>query len=396
MNIIQRTRKNLAKFVRSCDQYGKKFELTYQNQSSFKTTFGGLMTLLAFSSLTIYFIFLFVCIVKHSSVRFNYTQYFRNMVYDKTEYVIDHKDFDLSVFLLYNGPDPTVQEDIDTYFSVEMNQVVSIQLDQKDGEPSFSWDETPMHLEKCGIDRLGGKEAQGNVIESATKLCGKDFQLKIQGNVGTKIRKFVTTTVIYCNQEVLSKMYPGKICKSRQESDDMMQNIIVVNMHMESFFDTQEFRTNPIKKTIQLYPFEIAHNQSQQFYFKISQNNAVLNDNWFSGALGSTTENFYKSKLQFSTQSLQHDRYGIILQVEYFMDETVETIERSTDTILDAFSQVGGLMGFVTFICSLLSQYFQEMQLKSTMIKKLYKFYDNEAFGFQSIKAQIVLVYNQR
>ena len=76
------------------------------------------MTLLAFSSLTIYFIFLFVCIVKHSSVRFNYTQYFRNMVYDKTEYVIDHKDFDLSVFLLYNGPDPTVQEDIDTYFSI--------------------------------------------------------------------------------------------------------------------------------------------------------------------------------------------------------------------------------------------------------------------------------------
>lgn len=62
------------------------------------------------------------------------------------------------------------------------------------------------------------------------------------------------------------------------------------------------------------------------------------------------------------------------------MDENVETIERKTDTILDAFSAVGGLMGFVTFFCTLVTSYFQDIMYKSHMIKRLYE-YNSRVYG---------------
>ena len=56
-----------------------------------------------------------------------------------------------------------------------------------------------------------------------------------------------------------------------------------------------------------------------------------------------------------ATHSNQQLLYGNYNNAEYFMDENVETIERKTDTILDAFSAVGGLMGFVTFFCAFIT-----------------------------------------
>eukprot|EP00347_Sterkiella_histriomuscorum_P013640 403363944 len=279
------------------------------------------MTLLAFSSLTFYFIFLFVCIVEHGSVRFNYTQYFRNMVFDKTEYVIDFKDFDLSVFLLYNGPDPTVQEDIDTYFSTQITQVTSREIKsglQEGDRTTFSFEQTPLELERCQSFRLGGREAQGNIVDGNSKLCAKEFKLKIQGSIGTQEREFLSSMITYCRQEVLSKLYPNKTCKTMAESESIMPQVFAVQIHMESFFDAQEFNNSPIKKTLNTYPMEMLPNRSQVFYFKVSQNQATMNDNW-----------------------------------------------------------IGGLMGFVTFIFSFVTQYFQEVMYKSHMIFKLYKYYDN-------------------
>lgn len=62
------------------------------------------------------------------------------------------------------------------------------------------------------------------------------------------------------------------------------------------------------------------------------------------------------------------------------MDENVETIERKTDTILDAFSAVGGLMGFVTFFCTFITSYFQDIMFKGHMIKRLYE-YNSKVYG---------------
>ncbi|CDW90367.1 UNKNOWN [Stylonychia lemnae] len=227
---------------------------------------------------------------------------------------------------------------MDTYFSVHIQQIISEEIITKgqEGRQHFTWQQIPFELEKCKSERLGGNN-QTQDLE--TMWCPKNFTIQLQGNIASKTRKMVVVEIHYCEQNVLDKLQPGIKCKSKSESDQMITKTVIAIIHKEQYFDSAEFDNNPLKNTVQVYPFELQKNASQMTYFKISRNQLQLKDSWFSNQFEEQSQEFYKIRQQMSTISSHYESYNTLTGVQYFMDENVQTIQRSTDTIMDAFSQ---------------------------------------------------------
>ncbi len=64
-----------------------------------------------------------------------------------------------------------------------------------------------------------------------------DFNLNLQGSFSGASNSFIRLYVDYCNQAQLEARNPGKVCKSRAETDALLPNIIVDVYAYTSYFD---------------------------------------------------------------------------------------------------------------------------------------------------------------
>lgn len=57
---------NLTEILTKCDIYGAPVSLTYKNNTTFKSCFGGLLTIASFTFVAIYFLLLLVDVMNRS------------------------------------------------------------------------------------------------------------------------------------------------------------------------------------------------------------------------------------------------------------------------------------------------------------------------------------------
>ncbi|CDW87172.1 UNKNOWN [Stylonychia lemnae] len=324
-----------------------------------------------------YFLILLSEVVQHEAVNIKYSQYYRNLLEDNVIYQLNQEQFDIGISFLYLGPDSQLQEELDTYFSVQISQVTSEQV-TSDGKSSqygqdiLTWVNEKFELEQCQSGRLSNED---QTLDTGGMWCAKNFQMKLQGNIASKKRRLGVTEILYCQQYILDQIKPGKTCKSKNEINSILSMVVVTIVQKEQYFDTKEFSQNPIKLSLQAFPLELKENLSQVSYFKISRNELQLKDSWFSSQIQGVEQEYYKSKYQGTTVSSSgFTYYDRIQSIQYYMSEDVEIVERSTDTILEIFSQVGGLMCMITTLLSFVSGSIQEFLFKSSILKKSYEY----------------------
>ncbi len=95
--------------LRKIDRFGHPISLTYKNETTFKSSFGGTMTLLSILTLLAYFGVLLSQIIYSENYSITNSRFIRNLYLDDTAYDFDTSNFDLAFHLSYLGPDPSVQ-----------------------------------------------------------------------------------------------------------------------------------------------------------------------------------------------------------------------------------------------------------------------------------------------
>ncbi len=90
----------LFSMVRGLDSYGHPINLTYNGGTTYKSTLGGFMTILARLAIFGYLISELLNVIdKKSNVQIS--EYIRNTALDTTQYNFTQKDFDMAVRLNY-------------------------------------------------------------------------------------------------------------------------------------------------------------------------------------------------------------------------------------------------------------------------------------------------------
>jgi hypothetical protein len=90
-------KRRIRKAIKSLDIYGYELNLTYKNSQKFKTTLGGIFTIMSRVLLFIYFGFLIRDIVNQKA-EVKLSTNFRDLNYDLTEYQLTNDTFDIAVY----------------------------------------------------------------------------------------------------------------------------------------------------------------------------------------------------------------------------------------------------------------------------------------------------------
>ena len=122
---------------------------------------------------------------------------------------------------------------------------------------------TVFNTEKCKAGRFNMNESSLIKYGLNNFICpDQNFQIPFSGNfAGTSIQ-FFRIVVDYCDQRILNKTYPGKICKTKDEIDTILKDMSIDVYALVTTFDTKEFYKSPIKDTLRFYNFKPMPNLS--------------------------------------------------------------------------------------------------------------------------------------
>ena len=110
--------RKITSFIKSMDRYGKKIEFNYRGDTTFKTVFGGSLTMVSFMIILGFFVSqLFKVIGKQNVI--SYTSLKRNLVLNSEELTLNKNNFDIAVFI-QNFENKT--QDMEEYFVVGFGQ----------------------------------------------------------------------------------------------------------------------------------------------------------------------------------------------------------------------------------------------------------------------------------
>jgi hypothetical protein len=87
-----------------------------------------------------------------------------------------------------------------------------------------TFDPTPIPMAKCESPRLNSMEQGKNEFFQCFK---NGTNLTLQGFYSSIRSKYLVFKIDYCNQTVLSGIFPGHTCRTRNESENMISDVIV-------------------------------------------------------------------------------------------------------------------------------------------------------------------------
>ena len=106
--------------VKSQDAFGHKITLNYQNEPTFKSTFGGIVTIILRFLIFGYFITNIITVINRSESAIVNSLYKRDLSFDDTAYNLNRTNFDMGIFVSYFGKENKVQDNIHTYFTTQI------------------------------------------------------------------------------------------------------------------------------------------------------------------------------------------------------------------------------------------------------------------------------------
>ncbi|CDW88410.1 UNKNOWN [Stylonychia lemnae] len=260
-----------------------------------------------------YFMVNIVSVVQRTSVQVINSSYKRNLSFDTTAINLDKENFDMGLYISYFGEDPTVQNEIDTYFTAKFYQAF-FQDDPSTQGSLLDWKSQELETEICKEGRFIGENETAKVINiTGNFLCLKDdFKLKLQGSTSSE-----TAHLIYIS---------------------------------------------------------ITNNQMIKYAFNYAQ----TQDSWLANAYDNKNLTYFSARSDYSqigTRSIEAD--WSLFSVEIDLDSDYIITNRKVMTILDAFSNVGGLMGIVFAMTGFMIKGIQEQLFLQSIIKRIFLFRDS-------------------
>ena len=144
------------RFLENLDTYGIPVNLTYKKNAEFKSSLGGLMTIIS-RLLILTFLGLEIKDVFRRKYTLQTNSLKRNFFVDDSQLQLTNENFDLGIKVEYMGEkeDPGVQENLEQYVDFKIMQYNSTWMRNSLGTSTQYSDNVRQNLVKCNSTRLG-------------------------------------------------------------------------------------------------------------------------------------------------------------------------------------------------------------------------------------------------
>eukprot|EP00347_Sterkiella_histriomuscorum_P001799 403370634 len=300
------------------------------------------------------------------------SSYKRNLSFDNTTLNLSKQNFDMAAFVLYTGQDPNIQDNIDSYFTMRFYQTEFVwQL--------MEWRLQEILVEKCTEGRFVNLNESTKVINITGNFwCpNKDFSLKLQGSSSSETASQLYISLDYCDQQQLDIQNPAqkKRCKTTDESNKILAFTLVNFAILTQYFDGNQFDNAPLVNTIQTFFYPLNKYISYNQMFKYSLNYAITQDSWLANSYDNknlTYSTIRSDYLQVGTRDFES--MWSLFSIEIDLDQDYMVTQRTVMTVVDAFSNVGGLMGIIIPLISMLMSRIQHQLFMQSIIKRIFLF----------------------
>lgn len=387
---------SIASALRDVDIFGRPVGLKFKNRFNSNSVCGGLLSLLLIAGICIYFAALVS--INRGSVSLNVTQSLEkvNIGMDPNRTLtLTIDNFDIALGVLYGGSNSSItQATIDDYFTYNLNRI-DYELFTDPAQISaygstYRWDKTPIPMVVCDETRFKNmSQVTSNLGITGVYYCpDPTFQLKLQGGFTTPTAQIFEVSIDYCNQAALTAKFPGKNrkCKTVAESQRIISQMqIYIPVLTQSIKGSRtELKekhkdVSPVTNIINNDIYLTLHRSiSNNYYYKISDNEVRVDMTWASNQMGPQTYHFQDMRFYHLQPGEYEPTMNLpLLTVEFLLDENINHVQVST--VYFALSEVcaftGGLMFFVWALTRFSIGWITEQAFTRRLVQRLYAVY---------------------
>lgn len=185
--------------IKSFDSYGYKIQLTYKNENKYKTFLGGLVTLIAYLGVFIFFVVLMKQVIYRENFTVNSFAVKSDVLETGRNVELSIDNFDMAIQVVCLGCTDIIAkpEDVHQYFSVYILNSESKLIENG----AFVNTDIPIHMEKCDASRFKGK--LGSYYADSYLCMRANQKIDLFGSFSSTISKYIMVNLDYCNQSIL-------------------------------------------------------------------------------------------------------------------------------------------------------------------------------------------------
>eukprot|EP00347_Sterkiella_histriomuscorum_P004095 403361770 len=314
MSKLKSLSNSISRNLKNQDAFGHPITLSYKDSSTYKSLFGGIVTLFSRIALFAYFLVQVIAVFKRENYNTATSTTYENLSASDKSIILNRTNFDIG-FALYRDTNYTYSLDYYEYFSVYFMQSVSTM-----NQGNFSLNFTLIPGEICQNDRfLGDTDTIENLGIAGYFVCPqKDFQFKLKGQMSNLVGNDVYVIASPCIQEILDSTLPGqnRTCKSLEEIQNVSSQFGFDLVYSQQFFENKNFET-PIKSFSRSQTINYQNDIAKTYMLKMFTTNIEFHDSILSNDLNVEQRELYQVDIIDQYQSIQNDPYqaGILINI---------------------------------------------------------------------------------
>eukprot|EP00347_Sterkiella_histriomuscorum_P004656 403359614 len=356
-----------SRSLRSIDQYGHPIQLNYNGEETFKSSIGGIFTIISLFLVIGYFGILIQALVENDSdikAFIGYKDYFKQQFE-----VIPNDNFDFAVRISGDG-----KEVMSRFLSVSMLTYVAENKFNAQGKYiNTEYIEQSSFMIPCTKDRLF-KNSRFQEDKNIYDYYANDFwcpsdDLKLEIQQG---KKEVYIQISQCAQKILDEYFwlYYYTCETNQTRINKFLNITEIYFYTGSkYFDLTEFDSVPIKDVMEKHQLLFSPNQTRVVEYGLTVNEATGSSSKLSDSLDKFNYTYVQSEFlrEYSIQpSKQYINIQLGIQNQY------SNIERKNKHFVGVLSETGGILGIVVGFFVIFSGPIQELLFYSSIIAQIF------------------------
>eukprot|EP00347_Sterkiella_histriomuscorum_P010053 403338865 len=359
--------------IRNNDAFGHPITLSYKDSSTYKSVFGGIVTLFSRIALFAYFLVQIISVWQRQTYNIATSTTYENLSVSGKQIILNTSNFDIGLGI-FRGENYTYSLDYFEYFSINF-----IQWHTTINQGVFSLNRTSIPGEICQNDRfLGDKVTIENLALAQNSICPqKDFNFELKDSMSAQEGSLVYIHITPCIQSNLEQIFPGqnRSCKSVQEIQSVSQEFGFDIIYSQQYVENKNFDT-PIKYFTRYYTLNYQNYLLKSFMFQIYPTIVDFHDSIFSSELNVVQRELYQVDNIEQFYSNQNDPFKAGIQINIVVSEKRQEIVRTVDTILTAITNTGGFMSILLVVIQILTASIQEKMFYQSLISKMYYYHE--------------------
>ncbi|CAI2386814.1 unnamed protein product [Moneuplotes crassus] len=358
LNWFQKSLSCLNSWVKATDKFGVPVSLNFRGEDSFKTTIGGIVTLISVILLVMYTISEMRQVITKGKTRINSNIVSRNLLESKETYQIAKDGFVIS--MVGNSE----ELNIPAYFEFQYNnKIIEKELI---GGPEIKNEDVEYSTSPCGdkFDKFIDKEAARRLRVHET-FCPNSSDWRIGGSRTGYQFSYLTATIRRCSNSL-----PG-FCKNIDEINNKIGEQAFTVATSNYYFDIDNYES-PLNITFEdEFSFPLLNYMTVEKTLKVRINKAYdYTSIWYP----SEPKEYTYYSIESVKDSLQAENgSGDLARINIILDKNYNIVERKVYTFYDMLGQVGGVMGIIYSLGSVCVNIFSGKIYIMTLLSYFYK-----------------------